>query len=156
MRFLVGLWSLILVSLLLFSFLLFSHEMLSLNLSPVALKLGLLTGAWIIGIASAGAIHMLYRRTEDVAQRAARDQTIVELAGAVAHELNQPLTVLISSGELMRYQDRSPEELRAVAGRMVDASQRMADIVEKLQRATHYRAKEYVGGIQIVDLDRTG
>ncbi len=156
MRFLVGLWSLILVSLLLFSFLLFSHEMLSLNLSPIALKLGLLTGAWIIGIASAGAIHMLYRRTEDVAQRAARDQTIVELAGAVAHELNQPLTVLISSAELMRYQDRSPEELRAVAGRMVDASQRMADIVEKLQRATHYRAKAYVGGIQIVDLDRAG
>ncbi len=154
MRFIFGLWTLILSSLLLFTFLLFSHEMLSLNLSPLALKLGLLAGAWVIGICSAGAIHMLYRRTELVAQQAARDQTVVQLAGAVAHELNQPLTVLISSGELMCLHDKSPEEMKEVAERMVDASQRMADIVEKLQRATHYRTKEYVSGIKIVDLDK--
>ena len=37
---------------------------------------------------------------------------------------------------------------------MVDASQRISDIVEKLQRATHYITKDYVAGIKIVDLDR--
>jgi signal transduction histidine kinase len=155
-RFLISLWLLILGSLILFSLLLFSNELFGQDVPVFALKLGLLAGSWMIGIASAAAIHLLYRRAESALQDAARDQTVVQLAGAVAHELNQPLTVLISSGELMRHHDKDPEEMKVVALRMVDASERVSDIVEKLQRATHYRSKEYAGGIRIVDLDRAG
>lgn len=154
MRFVVGLWSLIFASLLLFSVLLFSHELLSLDLPTVVLKAGLLAGTWALGIASATAIHLLFRKSEAATKQAARDQTVVQLAGAVAHELNQPLTVLISSGELICNHEHSAEEIRNVAVRMVDASQRVSAIVDKLQRATHYRSKEYAGGIQIVDLDK--
>lgn len=154
MRFVAGLWSLILASLGLFSALLFSHDILSLDLPTLYLKLGLLVGAWTIGIASAAAIHVLYRRTEAIARRSERDRTVVEIAGAVAHEMNQPLTVVISAAELMCLHDPSPEEVKRLAIRMVDASQRMSDIVERLQRATHYTAKEYVSGVRIVDLDK--
>ncbi|HEX2988435.1 MAG TPA: histidine kinase dimerization/phospho-acceptor domain-containing protein, partial [Chloroflexota bacterium] len=80
----------------------------------------------------------------------------VELAGAVAHEMNQPLTVIISGAELMAHPGRSVEEVREVASRMAEASERMADIVVKLQKATCYRNKPYVGKVRIVDLDRAG
>lgn len=154
MRFVAGLWSLIFASLLLFTVLLFSHELLSLDLPTAVLKGGLLAGTWILGLASATAIHMLFRRTEAALQQAARDQTVAQMAGAVAHELNQPLTVLITSGELLCNHEHSADEMRTVARRMIDASQRVSDIVEKLRGATHYHSKEYVGGVQIVDLDR--
>jgi signal transduction histidine kinase len=153
-RFLLSVWLLILSALLLFSFVLLSHDLFAPDLSPDAVRLSLLLGTWAIGLVSAGAIHLLYRRTERVIQQAARDETIVELAGAVAHELNQPLTVVISSAELIAHRDRSVEEVREVAARMVEASERMADIVVKLQKATCYRNKPYVGNVRIVDLDR--
>lgn len=154
MRFIASIWALILSSLLVFTFLVFSHDAVTSGLSPLALDLALVSSAWAIGLISAGTIHILYRRNERALQRAARDQTIVQMAGAVAHEMNQPLTVLISSGELLCHHERGVEEMREVAARMIDASQRMADIVEKLQRATHYQTKQYVGDVQIVDLDK--
>lgn len=153
-RFIAFIWSAILCSLLLFTFVVFSHELVPGDLSPFAMDLAMVLAAWMIGLVSAGAIHLLYRRSERVVQQATRDETIVQLAGAVAHELNQPLTVLVSSGELLCNHDHSPEEMRAVAERMMEASLRMADIVEKLQRATHYQSKQYVGDVQIVDLDK--
>ncbi len=154
MRFIAFVWVLILCSLFLFTFVVFSHELVPGDLSPFALDVAMVLAAWMIGVVSAGAIHILYRRSERIVQKAARDETIVQMAGAVAHELNQPLTVLISSGELLRNHNHSPEETRAVTDRMLEASLRMAGIVEKLQSATHYQAKQYVGDIQIVDLDK--
>lgn len=154
MRFVAFIWSLIVCSLLLFTFVVFSHDLVAGDLTPFALDLAMVVAAWMIGVVSAGAIHVLYRRSERIVQQAARDETIVQLAGAVAHELNQPLTVLISSGELLCRHDHNPEEMRAVAERMVEASLRMTDIVEKLQRATRYQSKHYVGDVQIVDLDK--
>jgi signal transduction histidine kinase len=153
-RFIASVWSLILASLLLFTFVIFSHDLVSSGLTPVVLDVAVVGAAWTIGLVSASAIHILYRRTERIVQKATRDETIVQLAGAVAHEMNQPLTVLISSAELMCHHDHSVEEMRAVAQRMMEASQRMADIVEKLQRATHYQSKHYVGDVKIVDLDK--
>ena len=80
----------------------------------------------------------------------------MQLAGAVAHELNQPLTMVISGAELMAHRNRSPEELLALSKHMVDASHRMADIVVKLQKVNCHRSKPYVGDVRIVDLDRCG
>jgi len=154
MRFVLGLWLLILGSLLIFTLVLFFHELFAQDLPEVVQKAILLVAAWVTGLVSAAAIHLLHRRAEKVSQRAARDQTVVQLAGAVAHELNQPLTVLISSGELICHPGRTPDDMREVATRMVDASQRISDIVEKLHRATHYITKDYVAGIKIVELDR--
>jgi signal transduction histidine kinase len=153
-RFLLSLWLLILSALLLFSFVLFSHELFAPDLSPTGIKLSLLLATWVIGLVSAVSIHLLYRRTKRVMLQAARDETIVQLAGAIAHELNQPLTVVVSSAELISHRDRSLEEVRETAARMAEASQRMADIVAKLQKATCYRTKPYVGKVRIVDLDR--
>ncbi len=154
MRFVLSVWLLILSALLLFTFVVLTHKFFDPTLSSTPIVGSLIGATWVVGLVSAGAIHVLYRRAERAIQKAARDETIVQLAGAVAHELNQPLTVAISTADLMTNRERTPEELRALAERMAEAAARMADIVSKLQHATSYRAKDYVGKVRIVDLDK--
>jgi signal transduction histidine kinase len=156
MRFVVFVWLLILSSLVLFTLVVFFQELVAPHFSPVVLKAALLVATWTIGLVSAGAVHLMYRRAERAIDQAARNDTVVQLAGGVAHELNQPLTMIISAGELLNNHDRSPEEMRVLADRMVEAALRMSGTVDKLQGASTYRSKHYVGNVRIVDLDEVG
>ncbi|MGE5617966.1 MAG: histidine kinase dimerization/phospho-acceptor domain-containing protein [Sphingomonadaceae bacterium] len=154
MRFVPAVWLLIVSALLVLTFAVVSRSYLDPTLSSSRFTAALVAAVWTIGLAVAGAIHFLFWRTEREIRQAARDETVLHLAAAVAHELNQPLTVVISSAELLNNRERTPEDIRALADRIVEASLRMSDIVAKLQHATCYRAKPYVGSVRMVDLDR--
>lgn len=156
MRFVTSLWLLVLSALLLFSFVVFFQHIFVPGLSLVGSKLLLVAAIWVLGVVTAATIHLLYLRSERAIRRAAQDEATAQLAGAVAHELNQPLTVVITGAELMAHRGRSPEDLLALSRQMAEASYRMADIVVKLQKATCYKAKPYVGGVHIADLDECG
>lgn len=79
---------------------------------------------------------------------------LAELAGAAAHELNQPLTSVLGYAELL--------ELRLVgdatcmkAVRMIrEQGERMATIVRRIGRITRYETKGYAGHTRIIDLDQ--
>jgi PAS domain S-box-containing protein len=79
---------------------------------------------------------------------------IAELAGTTAHELNQPLTSIMAYAELLRRKlpDGTPEH--RASERMVQETERMADIVRKIGKMTKYETKSYVGEQKILDLDR--
>jgi PAS domain S-box-containing protein len=79
---------------------------------------------------------------------------VAELAGAAAHELNQPLTSVIGYSELLgRHLERDPELLRAV--RIISSeAQRMAELVRRIGSITKYETKSYVGQAKILDLER--
>jgi PAS domain S-box-containing protein len=79
---------------------------------------------------------------------------VAELAGAAAHELNQPLTSVIGYSELLgRHLEREPELFRAV--RIISSeAQRMAELVRKIGSITKYETKSYVGQAKILDLER--
>ncbi|HEV8550588.1 MAG TPA: PAS domain S-box protein, partial [Polyangiaceae bacterium] len=79
---------------------------------------------------------------------------IAELAGAAAHELNQPLTSVIGYAELLlRQLSRDPVTAKNAAI-IVSEAQRMADIVRKVGTITKYETKSYVGEARILDLER--
>jgi PAS domain S-box-containing protein len=79
----------------------------------------------------------------------------MELAGAAAHELNQPLTSVMGYAQvLLRKLDPGDVHLAAVKT-ILDEADRMAAIVRKLGGLTRYETKSYVGGAQIIDLDRS-
>ncbi|RMH45033.1 MAG: PAS domain S-box protein [Deltaproteobacteria bacterium] len=79
---------------------------------------------------------------------------IAELAGAAAHELNQPLTSILGYLELIQRQsDADARHARHIATIRAEA-ERMAEIVKKIGRITRYETKEYVGGDRILDLDK--
>jgi PAS domain S-box-containing protein len=80
---------------------------------------------------------------------------IAELAGAAAHELNQPLTSVLGYAELIRRKVGEESPLMPAASVIVQESERMADIVRKIGKITRYETKSYVGAAKIIDLDRS-
>jgi PAS domain S-box-containing protein len=80
---------------------------------------------------------------------------IAELAGAAAHELNQPLTSVLGYAELIRRRVEDDSPLQSAAAVILQESERMADIVRKIGKITRYETKTYVGAAKIIDLDRS-
>ncbi|HEY6723169.1 MAG TPA: PAS domain S-box protein [Polyangiaceae bacterium] len=79
---------------------------------------------------------------------------VAELAGAAAHELNQPLTSVIAYAEMLRRQLKENETLQHHAEVIVSEGERMAEIVRKVGKITKYETKSYVGGAKILDLEK--
>lgn len=82
-------------------------------------------------------------------------QGVLEMAGAMCHEFNQPMQVISGYAELLLRDniESSPgyEELR----RIKQASDRMIEITRKLQQITRYETREYIGGATIIDIDKS-
>jgi signal transduction histidine kinase len=91
-------------------------------------------------------------------QLSEKQALVAELAGAAAHELNQPLTSIMGYAQLIERQvdkaaEKEPPHLRAVKIILAEA-ERMAGIVKKIGRITKYETTDYVGGAKMLDLDR--
>ena len=92
-------------------------------------------------------------RLEKERQKAARLTGVVELAGTAAHELNQPLTSLLASSEMMGMYQEVPD-LQRQAARIREDALRLAQLVERFGRIVRYETKEYLPGRRIIDLDK--
>jgi len=86
---------------------------------------------------------------------AERMAIVAELAGAAAHELNQPLTSVMGYAQMLLRKLGPNEPLVPNVQTILDEAERMATIVRKLGSLTRYETKNYVGGAQILDIDRS-
>ena len=87
--------------------------------------------------------------------RAREKQAIIaELAGAAAHELNQPLTSVMGYAELLKRRLDRDTPAYSAAHVIVNEAERMAEIVRKIGKITKYETKNYVGAAKILDLDK--
>jgi PAS domain S-box-containing protein len=84
-----------------------------------------------------------------------RQAIVAELAGAAAHELNQPLTAVSGYAELLLRKLEPDTAGYSFAERIFGEAGRMAEIVKKIGRITKYETKSYVGRARILDLDRS-
>ncbi len=79
---------------------------------------------------------------------------IAELAGAAAHELNQPLTSVLGYADLLR-RKLPPGDASARSIEIIQReAERMAEIVRKIGRITRYETTTYLGKVRIVDIDK--
>ena len=85
---------------------------------------------------------------------AEKSKVVVEMAGATAHELNQPLTTILGLIQLIEQNPDDEQSLHQDLKRIADAAWDMAEIVRKIGQITHYETKQYVTGMQIIDIDR--
>ena len=80
-------------------------------------------------------------------------QGIIEMSGAVCHELNQPLQSISAYSELLMMdidkENPSHEQIEKIKGQV----DRMGEITKKLMRVTKYETKSYLRG-QIIDIDK--
>jgi signal transduction histidine kinase len=82
----------------------------------------------------------------------ARVQSVLETAGAAAHELNQPLQVVYGYADLL-LNDKLEGKARLDALRLVRVqADRMAEIIRRLQNITSYKTQPYTENTRIVDL----
>jgi PAS domain S-box-containing protein len=84
-----------------------------------------------------------------------KKSAMMEVAGAAAHELNQPLTSVMTSIAMMRrlLMDKPNVPLKVMETIELEA-ERMASIIRRLSKLTEYSTKSYVGTARIIDLDR--
>lgn len=98
-------------------------------------------------------VGMRMLNLQEKQREAERLSTLMVTAGAAAHEINQPLTVILGSVEL--WYDTMPEDDpgRKRLTRIKDGAERIQHIVEKMMSVTQFSTKPYVGGAVIVDFD---
>ena len=84
-----------------------------------------------------------------------RLKVLLQMAGATAHELNQPLTVLLVNIELLQTLRENPEKQRVYVKEIEAAGKKIAEIVKKVQDIRKYESKPYVAGGSIIDLHQT-
>lgn len=97
--------------------------------------------------------HLRQAREQEV--QTERLRTAVEMAGAAAHKLNQPLTSIVCYADiLLKKLSPDDEDYKALKS-ICEESERMAMILRKMAELPKVRTSEYVGGTQIVDLDRS-
>jgi signal transduction histidine kinase len=77
---------------------------------------------------------------------------LVELAGAAAHELNQPLTTLLGTIELARRKLDVDHPVQRHLDAMQGEADRIAATVHRLAHVVRYQTKPYVGSSDIMDL----
>lgn len=83
-----------------------------------------------------------------------RLKVLLQMAGATAHELNQPLMVLMGNIQLMELDGGIPAHMGERINRVSQAAGRIADIVKKIQTLRHDEPKNYAGGKTILNLDQ--
>ena len=82
-------------------------------------------------------------------------KTLLQMAGATAHELGQPLTVLLGNIELMAIYKDNPEKLASGMAKVKEAGKRITSIVKKIQNIRQVETKPYAKDISIIDLDQS-
>jgi PAS domain S-box-containing protein len=81
-----------------------------------------------------------------------RLQGVLEMAGAVCHEINQPLQAILGYSELLLLSSK-PDELKDNKLMSIkNQASRLGEITKKLSTITHYRTLDYPGDTKIVDI----
>ena len=91
---------------------------------------------------------------QDELRNRERQSILAELAGAAAHELNQPLTSIIGYSELLCRQLPAQGSLAQAASIIINQAERMAEIVRRIGKITRYETMSYVGDATILDLEK--
>ncbi|MFZ5587844.1 MAG: response regulator [Thermodesulfobacteriota bacterium] len=96
------------------------------------------------------AVRERYQATQE--KRLRQDlQAALATAGAAAHELNQPLMAIMAAAELIGMND-DPQHLKELAAIVVEQSQRLGEVTNRLVNLVRFETKRYVGDQVILDL----
>lgn len=97
-----------------------------------------------------------HNRAEEEMRRSEKLQGVLEMAGAVCHELNQPLQVLMSSFDLLATDAHAAELDNELLGSVQTGIEQIGSLTQKIMKITEYEVKDYMGGkSKIIDIDRS-
>jgi PAS domain S-box-containing protein len=83
-----------------------------------------------------------------------RMQGVLEMAGAVCHEINQPLMALHGFMDIVDARTGKNSSLSTHLEKMREQIERIEMLARKLTHITKYETKAYAGGERIIDIDQ--
>lgn len=99
-------------------------------------------------------IHELEQELRECKHAREKAEAILEMAGTVRHELNQPMQALMYCEQiLMNIAEDHP--LYQSIQQIIENIDRMATITRKLSYVERYETKDYIEGTRIIDIDRS-
>jgi PAS domain S-box-containing protein len=93
----------------------------------------------------------LQKEMQERSLEAQRLAGVAETATAVAHEMNNVLTVLLMNAELLAH-DANKEEIPGIAAEILSASGRIAATVQRLRNVADLKSVDYLGEKKMLDL----
>lgn len=97
--------------------------------------------------------EQMIAREQELAKE--RIDAAIQTAGAACHELNQPLQNILMQAELTMMSLDEEHPLFRRLERIMKGANEMTAVTQRLNRITSFHTKDYVGGSQILDLDRS-
>jgi len=79
--------------------------------------------------------------------------SVLELAGAVGHELNNPLQVVVMCSEKLATTSDDNQRRSKLYRLLKNNIEKMIKTIQKFQNITQYATKDYVDGKKIIDID---
>lgn len=78
-----------------------------------------------------------------------------KLAGAMAHELRQPLQILTSCLAILKDKLPDDSEMKENIDTIKESCMRMNGIIEKINKLTRYKTKHYINNLRILDIEES-
>ncbi|MRR14671.1 sensor protein ResE, partial [archaeon] len=96
------------------------------------------------------------KRAEEEMKYREKIQGVLEMAGAVCHELNQPLQVITSAAELLLTDEAACDMDHGLLGTIQDGVEKIGSLTQRIMKITGYEVKDYLGGKgRIIDIDKS-
>jgi len=95
------------------------------------------------------------KRIENERIQHERMRGVLEMAGAVCHEINQPLMALQGFMEILNTRLKLKEDAASQLHRMDGQIERIRKLTHKMMHITKYETKDYAGGEKIIDIDQS-
>jgi len=89
--------------------------------------------------------------------KAERDTAVVELAVAINHEINNPLTALLGNLQLLMLKNQNlPEDIIARLKVIEESANQIRDVTGRLMKAAEAPSVVYTGKMRMIDLSGKG
>jgi PAS domain S-box-containing protein len=100
-------------------------------------------------------IHDISWRLQAEKERLQKEklQGVLEMAGAICHEMNQPLQGISGYAEIGLLDLPKDHPAYKLMEDIVGLTVKMGEITNKLQHITTYKTKDYIKGTKIIDID---
>lgn len=94
-------------------------------------------------------------RAEEERLQREKLQSVLEIAGAICHELNQPLQGITGFADLLMLTVSPDDPIYNKIRIIFEKAGEMGRITNKLMKITEYKTKDYAKGIRIIDIDKS-
>ncbi len=97
---------------------------------------------------------LLHKKMEKKLMEEEKLKGVLEMAGGICHELNQPMQVVSGYSELLLMDIEKDNSAYPYIKMIKEQTDEMGSITKKLMRITKYETRDYIEGSRIIDIDK--